>query len=128
MLAHSSVSNQLEEKAATGPISAARTAGTPAATPSPAKFEAASTAEGGRFHSFEFSAEERQELHTLLFAFLTDAEVGQQGTTTFNPKDGSPISVRTSDEFDSSDGTATTDSDLSDDDFSDDDFTDDDAE
>lgn len=127
MLAHSSVSNQLEEKAM-GPISAAQTAGTPAAPRSPAKCEAASSAEGGRFHSFEFSAEERQELHTLLFAFLTDAEVGQQGTTTFSPKDGSPISIRTFDEFDSSDETATTDSDLSDDDFSYDDFSDDDAE
>jgi hypothetical protein len=118
MLAHSSISHQLEEKAIC--ISAAHE------PPSPAKCEAAPTS-GGRFYSCDFSADERQELRTLLFAFLTDGEVREQGTTAFNPKDGSPISTPTSDEFDSSDETATTDSDLSDAEFSDE-FSDDDAD
>lgn len=119
MLAHSSISQLLEEQAVC--ISAVHE------PPSPAKCEAAPTS-GGRFYSCDFSAEEKQELRTLLFAFLTDGEVLEQGMPTFNPKDGSPISTPTSDEFDSSsDETATTDSDLSDAEFSDE-FSDDDAE
>jgi hypothetical protein len=118
MLAHSSIPHQLEEKAMC--ISEAHE------PRSPANCEAAPTPEGGRFYSCDFSTEEKQELRALLFAFLTDGEVREQGATTFNPKDGSPIATQTSDdEFDSSDDTASTDSDPQ---FSDDEFSDDDAE
>jgi len=92
------------------------------------KCEAASTPDGRHFHAFDFGEEERLRLRKLLFAVLTDE-------VSFDPhtKDGSSMSNLTSDEFDSSDWSATseastTGSDLSDGEYSDSDFSDDDAE
>jgi hypothetical protein len=99
---------------------------------SQAKCKTASTREGGKFFSFEFSPDERQEVRKLLFAVLCDDHDASRETK--GPDDpehaASPITRGSSEEFDISElydtsEASTTDDDLCDGDFSDSEFSDD---
>lgn len=86
------------------------------------KGEAEATSEGGRFFTFDFSSEDRSRMRKLLLAVLTE-----------DPKDSSPMTRVTSQEFEASDLSETSDtstncSDLSDDEDLDNDFFFDDVE